>query len=141
MSLSQVHQADTHSQKRAWLMTIGAVVLLVLAAFAAVKIPREPVSLDRAAFWGLLILLWLLMLATGGGFLLNRKVRSLMNDEVSVHNRRRAVETGFWAAMAIALGLYFASLAWPIPLRAALAMLTEAAIACALLRYAWLERH
>ena len=136
MPLSPVDQADRNS--RGWLMAIAAAVLLALSVFGAIDPVGTP-DLERGLAWAVLILLWLAMLATGGGLLLRREVRGLMNDEVSAHNRRRAIEAGFWAAMAMAIGLYFASYSWPVPLRGGLAMLTEVAIAAALIRYAWLE--
>ena len=140
MSLHPVEQADRNSRNRATIMTLAAIVLLVLSVFNALDRPNADISISRAAVWGLLIGLWLIMLATGGGLMVNRKVRSLMNDEVSSDNRRRAIETGFWVAMVMAIALYFASLVWPIALRDGLAILTELAIAAALFRYASLER-
>jgi protein-S-isoprenylcysteine O-methyltransferase Ste14 len=139
MPLSPIDKADRNSRNRGMLMQIGAIALLILAGFSASGIPHDTTDLTRAIVWALLVLAWMLMLATGGGLMINRQVRSLMNDEVSADNRRRALETGFWTAMAMALGLYFASLAWPLGLRDSLAMLTEIALAAALLRYARLE--
>lgn len=141
MTLSPVQKADRNSRSRGLLMTVGAAVLLTLAALNAFGIPRHTTDLSHGIFWAVLVMLWLLVLATGGGLMLNRQVRSIMNDEVSTQNRRRAIETGFWVAMAAAAGLYFASLAWPVDLRGGLALLTEVAIAAALLRYARLELH
>ena len=62
-----------------------------------------------------------------------------MNDEVSLAHRAARSQTGFWTAMLLALAIYFASLAWPISLRDGLRILTDVAIAAALIRYAWLE--
>lgn len=138
MPLSPVDQADRNSRSRGRLMAIAAAVLLALSVFSALD-PAGTTDFVRGLAWAVLILLWLAMLATGGGLLLRREVRGLMNDEVSADNRRRAIEAGFWTAMAIAIGLYFASFAWPLPVRAALGMLAEVAIAAALIRYAWLE--
>lgn len=140
MSLSPIERADTSGRKRALLMAMGALVLIVLAGFAATGVPREPVTYSRAAAWAAMVLLWLAMLATGGGLLLNRKVRSLMNDEASLANRRRAIETGFWVTMAAAVAIYLASLAWPVTLRSALTIIANLGSAAALIRYAWLER-
>ena len=138
MALSPVEQADRNSRNRGMLMAIAAIVQLTLALFSGLD-PAGTTDPVRGAVWAVLTLLWLILLATGGGVLLSRQVRSMMNDEVSLLNRRRAVETGFWTAMAAAIALYFASYAWPVPVRAALAILTEVAIAAALIRYAWLE--
>jgi protein-S-isoprenylcysteine O-methyltransferase Ste14 len=140
MSLRPVEQADRNARNRATVMTLAAGILLLLALFNAIDMPNQSVSPIRALVWGALIIAWMAMLATGGGLLLSRQMRSLMNDEVSSDNRRRAIEAGFWAAMALAVGLYFASFAWPVQLRDGIAILAEVAIAAALLRYAWLER-
>ena len=138
MPLSPVEQADRNSRNRGTLMAIAAIVQLALALFSALD-PVGTTNFVRGIVWAVLTLLWLILLATGGGVLLSREVRSMMNDEVSQLNRRRAIETGFWTAMAAAIGLYFASYSWPVPTRAGLAILTEVAIAAALIRYAWLE--
>jgi protein-S-isoprenylcysteine O-methyltransferase Ste14 len=138
MPLSPVDQADRNSRNRGKLMAIAAAVLLALALFSALD-PIGTTNFVRGVVWAVLTLLWLILLATGGGVLLNRQVRAMMNDEVSQLNRRRAIEAGFWSAMAMAIGLYFASYSWPVPVRAGLGMLTEVAIAAALIRYAWLE--
>jgi hypothetical protein len=139
MPLSPVDKADRNSRSRGILMALGAVVMLVLAAFSAMDVPHGTSDAARGGVWALMILLWLIMLATGGGLLLNRQVRGLMNDEVWLANRGHAIEAGFWAAMAMALALYLANFFRPIPLRDALGMLTEIALAAALFRYAWLE--
>ena len=138
MPLSPVDQADRNSRSRGRLMAIAAAVLLALALFSALD-PIGTTNFVRGIVWAVLTLLWLTLLATGGGVLLNRQIRAMMNDEVSQLNRRRAIETGFWTAMAVAIGLYFASYSWAVPLRGGLAILTEVAIAAALIRYAWLE--
>jgi len=138
MALSPVEQADRNSRNRGMLMAIAATVQLALALFSGLD-PVGTTDPVRGLVWAVLTLLWLILLATGGGVLIDRQVRSMMNDEVSLLNRRRAIGTGFWAAMGAAIALYFASYSWPVPPRGALAILTEVAIAAALIRYAWLE--
>ena len=66
------------------------------------------------------MLLWLALLATGGGLLLSRSVRAILNDELTLANRARAIQAGFWTAMAATLALYFFSFARPLPVREAL---------------------
>jgi hypothetical protein len=63
-----------------------------------------------------------------------------MNDEVSLANRSKALQTGFWTAALLGLSLYFASLRWEFSVREALRILLDGALAVTLLRYAWLER-
>jgi len=93
----------------------------------------------RHGLWAAMILLWLVVLATGGFLHLSRRVRSLMNDEVALANRSRALQAGFWTAMLLGVGLYFASLQWQIDVREALRILLNLTVAAALTRYAWLE--
>jgi hypothetical protein len=135
-----VEKAERASRARAIVMALGGAVLLLLAAGVAADPDAFVGDRARAAVWGVLVLLWLLVLVSGGGLMLNTRLRTMMNDEVSLDNRRRAVALGFWAAMAAALALGGASFATPIGLRQGLALLTELALAAALLRYAWLER-
>jgi hypothetical protein len=139
MTLNEIQQAERHSRTRAALMLAMA---LILVANAITGIGDEGSSMTpwfRHALWAAMILLWLLILATGGWLRLSREVRSLMNDEVALANRSQALQAGFWAAMVGGLALYFASLEWEITVRAGLRLLLNGTIAVALLRYARLE--
>ena len=141
MTVSDIQQAERASRKRALIMTIMVVVLLVNTAIA---VGDEASSMTPAlghGLWAAMILLWLVVLATGGFLHLSRRVRTLMNDEVALANRSRALQAGFWAAMLVGVGLYFASLQWEIGVREALRILLNLTIAAALVRYAWLELH
>jgi ABC-type Na+ efflux pump permease subunit len=138
MTSSDVARADRISRSCSIIMTLGAVALIVscLLNLADDRIAITPM---RASFWGLSMLLWLTLLATGGGLLLSRKVRAILNDELTLANRARAVQTGFWTAMAATLALYAFSFVRPLPVREALNLIATAAIAASLLRFAWLE--
>jgi hypothetical protein len=119
-----------------------AVMAVVLLASTALGFGSESSTMTpgfRHGLWALMILLWLVVLATGGGLLLSRRVRSLMNDEVAVANRAKALQAGFWAAMLFGVGFYFAALQSPMDAPEALRLLVNLAIAAALIRYAWLE--
>jgi hypothetical protein len=93
----------------------------------------------RHAAWALMIAFWLIILATGGWLRLSRSVRSVINDEVSLANRSKALQTGFWTAMLLVLAFYFASLQWTFSVREGLRVIADGSIAAALIRYAWLE--
>ena len=140
MTASDINQAERASRLRASLMAAIAVVLVLSASLGFND--ADPAAIRpyvRHAGWALMILLWLFVLATGGGLRLSKSVRSVMNDEVALANRGTALQTGFWLAMILGLALYFASFQWDISLREGLRVLLDLTIAAALLRYAWLE--
>ena len=139
MTPSDIELAERHARTRSLIMAVMAMVLLILGLLGW---RDEASSMDatlRHVMWAVTILFWLLILATGGWLKLSRDVRRLMNDEVALAHRSAALQTGFWTAMLLALGLYFASLQWTISLREGLRVLTDVTIAAALIRYAWLE--
>jgi hypothetical protein len=139
MTASDIEQAERHSRSRALIMAVMAVVLLPLGLFGFGDEASSMAPMLRHAMWGITILFWLLILATGGWLQLSRSVRSVMNDEGALAHRGAALQTGFWTAMILALAIYFASLQWAVSLREGLRILTDLTIAAALLRYAWLE--
>jgi hypothetical protein len=139
MTASDIEKAERVSRARSLIMAIAAVVLLIQAVLGVGDEIESMTPLLRHASWGIMILFWLVILATGGWLRLARSVRSLINDEVAIAHRGAALQTGFWTAMLLALFLYFASLYWTISLRDGLRILTDVTIAAALIRYAWLE--
>jgi len=139
MTLSDIELAERQARARALIMAVMAVVLLILGLLGWEDAASSMTPMLRHGAWAATILFWLLILATGGWLRLSRNVRSVMNDEVSLANRSLALQTGFWTAMLLAVALYFASLEWALSLREGMRILTDVAIAAALIRYAWLE--
>jgi hypothetical protein len=139
MTASDIEKAERVSRARSLIMAIAAVVLLIQSVLGVGDEASSMTPVLRHASWGLMILFWLIILATGGWLRLRPSVRSLINDEVALAHRATALQTGFWTAMLLALVLYFASLEWTIPLREGLRILVDVSIAAALIRYAWLE--
>lgn len=137
MTVSDINQAESVSRTRSLLMALMAAMLVAHTLLVGDLSTMTPEL--RHGLWAFGILLWLVVLATGGFLGLSRRVRSLLNDEVALANRGRALATGFWAAMLVGLGLYFASLEWDLTVQHALRILLNLAVAAALTRYAWLE--
>ncbi len=137
---SPVEIADQFSRRR---VTLVAVATLV---FLAVQIIAGP-------FWGatrgtpyIAQLGWiinaialLLMLAIGSGLLRNRRIRALVDDEVSRHNREVGIIAGYWVAMAVAMGLYVAAGFRNFTAREALYLVVTPSVAVALLTFCYLE--
>lgn len=94
----------------------------------------------RGGSWIVVIGLWTFILWNGGGLRLRGRLRDLLNDELSLQNRSRALALGFYAAVLLALVLFVAAWAVPIGTGDALKIVSGGSVSAALLRYAWLER-
>jgi protein-S-isoprenylcysteine O-methyltransferase Ste14 len=138
MNANDIERAERMSRGRAAIMALAALVLvinLVLQYGNPAYVGADP----RGASWLVVIGLWLFILWNGGGLRLKGNMRALLNDELSLQNRARALSTGFYVAVLGALVLY--AIEWRVPVGAgdALKIVSAGALAAALLRYAWLE--
>ena len=133
-----IEGAERASRGRAILMGIAAAVLL-LNAVLQIGDPDYARPGVRGASWILLIALWMVLLANGGGLRLRGRMRELLNDELSLRNRSRALAAGFYVMLAAGLAAYAA--AWQIEIVAgdAIKLVTAAGLSTALFVYAWLE--
>ena len=133
-----VEGAERASRGRAILMAIAGAVLLLNAGLQFAN-PHYVEPNVRGGSWLLLIGLWAFIFANGGGLRLRGRMRQLLNDELSLRNRGRAVEIGFYAMLAAALAVYVAT--WRIEIVAgdAIKLVTAAGLSTALLVYAWME--
>lgn len=133
-----VERAERASRGRAAVMALAAIVFIINAA---VDFGHPAYSSPgwRGAIWPIIVLVWLLLVASGGGLRVGPKLRALMNDELSLQNRARAMAVGFYATNIAAVGVYYAS--WRVPMMAGdmLQLVTGIGISSALLVYAWLE--
>src|SRR5687768_14986377 len=102
-----IEGAERASRGRAVLMAIAAAVLLLCAALQWGN-PDYLRPGARGGSWILLIALWMFLLANGGGLRLRGRMRELLNDELSLRNRARALAAGFYATLAAGLAVYAA---------------------------------
>jgi hypothetical protein len=136
-----VEFADFVSRRRAWGTALATLV------FVAVQFVDRPVFRSdgygvtgpRAYMWALNAGLLLLLLLPATGFIWGRRVRELVNDEVSRSNSRSAAAAGFGVAMVIALGVYALAPSTRFTAREAAYLVVTSATTCALLTFAWLE--
>ena len=135
--MSKVELAERKASARAVVMALLAVVLAGTATFGFDN-PVNDAGM-RAVAWLVELGLAVAVLMSGGGLMLSRELRALMNDELSRANRRRAIGFGFFAGLAVMTVLYVAAGVTPIDLRAALRLASGLAVAAALGRYAMLE--
>jgi len=141
-----VETAHKYSRKRAILWALLGVTLWVQVAlkFRHPWVGAEVYS-DRLEFWSVRLTwlveigLALLVLATGGGLLLARRVRALMNSEVTSRNRAQALIVGFWIAALAGLALSVVDAFRALAADGAIAVLVSSSLGGALLTFAWLE--
>jgi drug/metabolite transporter (DMT)-like permease len=132
-----VERADFCARRRALLVglnafTFGGVSILNWPRFTT---PDGTVALTA---WYILATVVFLLVVTGGALLGDRRLRALMNDEVSKANRHVAVFVGFCvtlAVAAIAVALPQASLS----ARTAGYCVVSTGLFVTLLTWAWLE--
>jgi hypothetical protein len=139
---SDIETADRLSRRRARIFPVLAIIFLAQQAayFAEPDMGMRAVDHVKIGAWLLLSIVLLLALATGGFWFKPKRVRALMDDDVTRANRAEAFRVGFLATMAGAIALYFLSLFAPMSGREAIHILTTIGIAAALLRFAYLER-
>jgi protein-S-isoprenylcysteine O-methyltransferase Ste14 len=136
--MSNVDRAEHKSRARTICMALLAAVTVFTSTFGFDNPANDGASF-RGGSWLVTIALAVAIIATGGGLNLNRQLRTLMNDELSRENRRRALALGFYTAMLVTMVLYVASWSVPIELRAALRLVSGLGVAAVLARYAMLE--
>jgi hypothetical protein len=97
----------------------------------------DHVKLGAYIVWAAVLVLFL---ATGGGYIQPRAVRAVLNDELTIDHRRKAMSLGFLAAMAAAVACYFLAQFEPMSAGIAIHVILSVGVAAALLRFAMLER-
>jgi hypothetical protein len=133
-----IEGAERASRGRAIVMAMAAVVLLINATIQWGN-PHYVEPGVRAGSWIFVIAIWMFILANGGGLRLRGRMRELLNDELSLRNRARALAGGFYAMLAAGLALFVAT--WRVEIAAgdAIKLIMAVALSTALLVYAWLE--
>jgi len=137
--VTDIEHAERMSRARAAVMALAAVIL-VLNLVLQYGNANYAGPGARGGSWIVVIGLWTFILWNGGGLRLRGRLRDLLNDELSLQNRSRALALGFYAAVLLALVLFVAAWAVPIGTGDALKIVSGGSVSAALLRYAWLER-
>ncbi|HEY0413104.1 MAG TPA: hypothetical protein VGD66_08175 [Allosphingosinicella sp.] len=138
MVTNDVERAERMGRGRAALMALAAGVM-VLNLVLQYGNPHYAGPDPRGASWLLLIGLWTFMLWNGGGLRLRGRMRALLNDELSLQNRARALACGFYFAIVAALALYVLNWSTPVSTGDSLKIVSGGAVSAALACYAWLE--
>lgn len=136
--MSEIEKAERMRSGRATIMMLAAVIL-PFNAWLQYGAPEYSAAGGRGGSWLVLIGLWAIILWNGGGLRPRGRLRALLNDELSLQNRSRAIEAGFYAAILTALILFVANWSTSVATGDALKIVSASALSIALARYAWLE--
>ncbi|HEY0411922.1 MAG TPA: hypothetical protein VGD66_02125 [Allosphingosinicella sp.] len=140
---ADVEKAERLGRSRARIFAVQAVLFLGWQAlyFQGQAHDRvRAVTQVKISAWLVTAILLLFLLASGGMLIRGRKVRGLLNDELTRSHRARAYAYGFWAAMGSAIGLYAVDMFEPLSARDAIHIIVSAAIGAGLLTFSLLER-
>src|SRR4051812_9334537 len=94
-----IEGAERASRGRAIVMAMAGVVLLINTVIQWGN-PHYVEPGVRAGSWIFVIAVWMFILANGGGLRLRGRMRALLNDELSLRNRARALAAGFYTMLA-----------------------------------------
>ena len=140
VELNQVEKAERLGRARS---RIFFVLAMVFFAGQSLYFSSSPVTRDsppRIGAWLILMVLILMLLATGGFLLSGRNVRELLNDESSRANRVAAQAVGFWATIISLLVVYIESIFDPVTLNEAVHIVGTIGVGAALISFAVRER-
>lgn len=135
-----VEKAERLGRKRSQIFFVLAMVFFAGQSiyFGAPEATRD--SPPRVGAWLILVILMLLLLATGGFLLRGREVRHLLNDESARTNRLAAQATGFWATILALLAVYVESMFDLVTLNEAVHIVGTIGVGAALISFAVRER-
>ena len=138
--LHDVEVADRMGRKRSQLFFVLAIVFFAGQSLYFTSSPLTRDSHARVGAWLILVILILLLLATGGFLLRGRKVRDLLNDETSRQNRLASQALGFWVTIITSLVLYVESMFDPLTFNEGVHILVTLGVGAALISFAVRER-
>jgi hypothetical protein len=137
---TDIERADAFSRQQVWYMLALAAVLVTHQALFF-SWDWEAVTLEQTMTWTILALGVLLALMTHGKWFTPRRVRELVNDEVTRANRTKAIERGFIAAMLAAILVFAISPFEPVSAQRAAHLIVTVGLATALVVFGWNERN
>jgi len=119
------------------------ILAMVFFAGQSLYFTSSPLTRDshaRVGAWLILVILILMLLATGGFLLRGRNVRDLLNDETSRLNRLASQALGFWVTIITALVVYVESIFDPLTLNEGIHIIVTLGVGAALISFAVRER-
>lgn len=138
--LHDVEVAERMGRARSRLFFVLAMVFFAGQSLYFTSSPLTRDSHARVGAWLILVILILMLLATGGFLLRGRNVRDLLNDETSRLNRLASQALGFWATIITALAVYVESIFDPLTLNEGIHIIVTLGVGAALISFAVRER-
>jgi len=135
-----VEEAERMGRARSRIFFVLAMVFFAGQSMYFTSSPATRDSHARIGAWLILVILILLLLATGGFVFRGRKVRDLLNDETFRLNRLAAQATGFWVTIITALVVYVESIFEPMTFNEAIHIVVTLGVGAALISFAVRER-
>ena len=135
-----VEAAERMGRARSRSFFVLAIVFFSGQSLYFASSPATRDSTPRVGAWLVLVILILLLLATGGFLLRGRKVRDLLNDETSRMNRLASQAIGFWVTIGASLALYIESIFDPVSFNEGVHVLVTLGVGSALISFALRER-
>src|SRR4051812_15190971 len=108
--LHDVEEAERMGRKRSQIFFVLAIVFFSGQSLYFTSSPAIRDSHARVGAWLILVILIMMLIATGGFLLRARKVRDLLNDETFRINRLASQALGFWVTIITSLVLYIESM-------------------------------
>ena len=138
---SDVERAERISRRRARMFPIlGIYFIAGQAVFFNHSDANQRVAQFKISAWLVWALVLLIAFAFAGGHFHGRKVRALVEDDVSRANRAKGYEAGFWAAAVAAIALYVTNMFELVTGRDAIHLILTALVGAAMIRFGTLER-
>lgn len=141
-SQSPVEIADQLSRRRPIGIAVATAVFLMIQLVAPPFFDGggDQGSSLRVTFWAINAVVLLALLATRGGLIYRRRVRTLVNDDITRNNHRTALVAGHWVAMTVALGVFIAAGLKSLTAREAVYLIVTPSLVAALFLFSYLER-
>ena len=141
--MHDVHDVEATERMGRTRSRVFFVLAVIFFAGQSAYFASSPATRDshaRVGAWLILVVLMLMLLGTGGFLLRGRKVRDLLNDEASRHNRLAAQALGFWVTILSALGVYVEAMFEPVTFNEAIHIIVTLGVGAALISFAVRER-
>jgi len=135
-----VEEAERMGRARSRIFFVLAIVFFAGQSLYFTSSPLTRDSHARVGAWLILVVLILMLLATGGFLFRGRNVRDLLNDETSRLNRLASQALGFWVTIITALVVYVESIFDPLSLNEGLHIIVTLGVGAALISFAVRER-
>lgn len=136
-----VERAERISRRRARMFPVLGIYFIAGQAIFFNHADSSPrIAQFKISAWLVWALVLLIAFAFAGGHFQGKKIRALVEDDVSRANRAKGYEAGFWAAAAAAIALYITNMFELVSGRDAIHLILTALVGAAMIRFGTLER-